>query len=152
MNGCEKVFTHHFFIDNDGILKVVTLPRHECNLQIAPQGQLTILHSISFSQEVAILHTLSFGHSRTQGDRSFLVGLDEFGQSVHQQVISKTYKLLGFVTLIANMDFICIYKFNNTISFCMQLNPCIAGSLAFQTSTYDRCLRLDQWNGLTLHV
>ena len=152
MNGCEKIFTHHFFIDNDGILKVVTLPRHECHFQVTAQGQLTILNCITFSKEVTIFHTLSFGHSWAQCDRGFLVGFDEFGQFVHQQVICKADKLLGFVTLIPNMDLVCIYELDYTITFSMQLNPCITGSLSFQSGTNDRSLRLDQWNSLTLHV
>ena len=39
------------------------------------------------------------------------------------------------------MNFICIYIFNHTISFCMDLDPCITCSFSFQTCTYNRHLQ-----------
>ena len=39
------------------------------------------------------------------------------------------------------MNFICINKFNHTISFSMDLNSCITGSFSFKTCSYNRSFR-----------
>ena len=57
-----------------------------------------------------------------------------------------------FITLVTNMNFICINKFNNAFSFCMQLNSCITCSFCLQSSSNNRSIWFDQWNCLTLHV
>ena len=41
--GSQKVFAHHAFVQHDGILIVVSLPRHVCHQQVLTQSKLALL-------------------------------------------------------------------------------------------------------------
>ena len=79
VNRGEDIFANHTFVQHDGILVVVTLPRHEGHLEVAAQSQLTVFGRITLGENIAGFHTVAFVADRTQVDRGALVGLAEFG-------------------------------------------------------------------------
>src|ERR1700761_3605128 len=152
MDRSEQVFFYHLLADYDGILKVITLPGHECHLQVTAKSKLTILYRVSFREEVAFFYLLAFLNCRLQVDTSLLVRLDELGQLVYFQVFLKRDQLLLFATIVTDMDLVSIDEFNDTLTFRVDLDTRVTGLFCFQSRTDDRHFRTDQRHSLTLHV
>ena len=131
MNRSKQILTNNSLTDHDSILKVVTLPWHECHFQVLSECQFAILCCITFGKEITPLYPLTFLYSRFQVDTGFLVCLDELGKSVNSQVIFKAHQFLLFIAFVPDMNFVCIYKLDHAISFGMYLDPCITCCFAF---------------------
>ena len=84
MHRSEDVVAHHPFGDHDGVLEIVTLPRHESHFQVASQCQLAFLRRIAFGQDLALGYLLTLADDRFEGDRRILVGF-----AVTRKVISR---------------------------------------------------------------
>src|SRR5690606_29949761 len=146
------VFAHYPFADHNRILEVVTLPWHECHFQILSECEFAILSCITFSEEVALLHLLSFLHGRLQVDAGLLVCLDEFCKPVDPEIVFEAHEFFLSIAIVAYVDFIRINEFNHTVAFGVNLNPCITSSLSFETCTNNWHIRTNEWHSLALHV
>ena len=69
VDGSEDVPLHHLLAEDDGVLVVVTLPRHEGDLQVAAERELAVLGGIALGEDLAT--TLS--PFRTSGLRLIVV-------------------------------------------------------------------------------
>ena len=118
MNRSQHVIANHALRDNDGILIVITLPRDISNEQVTTQSQLTIFSSITLSQDIASLHTLTLIADRTQVDGHILVGTTELRNTILLQSRLEAYELIILCTIVKNTDGCSIYIFDNTLAFC----------------------------------
>ena len=84
---CEDVPFDHLFGENDSVLIVVTLPRHEGYLEVASEGELTVLGGISLGKNLAGLDLVALADDRLQGDHGTLVS-----PSIYRKIIDS---LLG---------------------------------------------------------
>ena len=82
MNTREDVLAHYALVDYDSILKVVPLPRHKGNQQVAAERELSALSGVAFAQNLSELYAFPLHHNRAQVDGSRLVGLQELNQWV----------------------------------------------------------------------
>src|SRR5690606_41779237 len=62
----KNILFNQLFIDYDSILKVVTLPGHERNLEVATQCKFTISRTFTFSQGGPLLHSLTFRNESSE--------------------------------------------------------------------------------------
>ena len=152
VNRSQQVFAYHTFIQYDGILIIVTLPRHISYQQVLTQCQFTLFSRITFSQDITFLHTLAFVTNRTQVNRHVLVSLTELRYSIFLQSRFETYKFFVFRTVIQNTDSSSIHIVNHTIAFCGNLGTRVSYQLTFDTCTYDRSFTSQQRNRLAHHV
>jgi len=82
VDGGENVFFHETLRDDDGVLVVVALPRHEGNEQVLAQRQFALVGARAVGEEVAFFHLLALVHARNLVDRGVLVGTTELDEVV----------------------------------------------------------------------
>ena len=95
--------------DHDGVLEVVTFPRHERHFQVTTQAEFTILGSISLTQDLTLLHLLSFEDDRLQVDTGALVGLHELGELVGLHIVFEADHFLMLFPRVANDNLVRIH-------------------------------------------
>ncbi len=148
----KDIVAHHTFIEHNGVLVVITLPWHECHLEVTAKSEFTVFGGVAFCEDVALYHTLTGAADRTQVDSSALVGFAEFWQTVNFQRVFKCHKFFFFGTVIANADFAGVDILNHTGAFSGNLSARVADKLTFDTCTYDRSLAAQQGHCLSHHV
>ena len=116
MHRGEHILAYDTLVQHDGILVVVTLPRHVGNQQVAAQCQLTILSGITLGQDVTSLHALSFLADRTQVDGHVLVGAAELRNAILFQGGLEAYELLILSTVVENADGGSVHILDDTIA------------------------------------
>ena len=152
VNRGEDIFTNHALVQHDGVLVVVTLPRHEGHFEVAAQSQLAVLGRITFGENVAGFHTVALVADRTQVNRGALVGLAEFRELILFNGIFETYKLFVLGAVVADTNHGGVDKLDNTGTFGHNLGARVAYQLALDTGSYDRSLGTQQRYGLAHHV
>src|SRR6478609_484050 len=78
----EHVVLHQALGQDDGVLEVVALPRHEGDDEVLAQRQLAVLGGRRVSEDVALVHLLALGHERLLVDARVLVRALELEQPV----------------------------------------------------------------------
>jgi len=63
MKGGKHIIPNQPFVNYDGILKVVTLPRHKGHLKVSPKGELSVASSIAFGKDIAFFNYLALGNN-----------------------------------------------------------------------------------------
>ena len=100
MNRCKDILTHHTLVEHDGILIVVTLPRHVSHEQVTTECQLAVLCSITLCQDIASLYALTLVTDRTKVNHHVLVGTTELRNAVFLQGGLEAYELLILGTVV----------------------------------------------------
>ena len=148
----EDILGNHALVEHDGVLVVVTLPRHVSHLEVAAEGELAILGGVTFGEDSAFFHSVALVADRTEVDGSALVGLAELRNVVFFHCAFKTYKFLFLGAVVADADNACIDKFYDTGTLGSDLSARIANQLTFETCTDDRSLTAKQRHSLAHHV
>ena len=104
MNRSQDILTDDALVQHDGILIVITLPRHISHKQVTTQSQLTILGGITLSQDIALLHTLSLFADRTQVDGHVLVRTTELSNTIFFQSWFEANKLFVLSTIVKDTN------------------------------------------------
>ena len=138
MNTCKNVFAYHTFVQHDGVLIIVSLPRHICHQKVLTQSQFSVLCTISFCQDLTRNNSVSLIDDGTEVDGHVLIGTTELGYAVFFKRGFKTYKLFIFSAVIQNADGCCINVFNNTITFGCNHGTAVLTNLTFDTCTNNR--------------
>ena len=152
MNRCKDVLTYDTLVEHDGILIVITLPRHICHEQVTSKCQLSILGCISLSEYVTSLHSLSLVANRTEVDCHVLVGATELRNAVFLQCRFETYELLVLSAVVEDTDCCRIHIFDNAIALGSNHGARVLAHLLLNTSTHDRSLVVKQRHSLAHHV
>ena len=148
----EHVLTDNTLVEHDSILIVVTLPRHVSHEQVTTQCQLTVLSSITLSQDITLLHALALVTDRTQVDGHVLVGTAELRNTVFLHGGFEADELLVLCTVIEDTDGCSVNIFNHTVTLGGYHGTRVFADLLLDTGTYDRCLVVEQRYCLTHHV
>ena len=152
MDRCQDVLTNDTLVQHDSILIVVTLPRHISHEQVAAQGQLTILCSIAFRQDVTLLYTLAFVADRTQVNSHVLVGTTELRNAILLQSGLKADKLLILRTVIEDTDGGSVHIVNDAVTLSGNHRTRVFTYLTLNTCTDNRSFVVKQRYGLAHHV
>ena len=152
MNRCKYIFTYNTLVEHDGILIVITLPRHICHEQVTSKCQLSIFGRISFSENVAGLHSLPLIANWTEVDCHVLVGTTELRNTVFLQCRFETYEFLILCAIVEDTYSSSVNIFNNAIALGSNHGARVLAHLLFNTSTHDRSLIVKQRNSLAHHV
>ena len=82
MDGRKDVLRHNPFADDDGIFKVVSVPRHKRHQHVATEGQLTVVRRRTVSKDIAFPDLVARLHGGLLVDARVLVGPEELRQLV----------------------------------------------------------------------
>ena len=152
MNRSQDVVAHDTLVEHDGVLIVVTFPRHERNFEIAAEGEFTLLGCITFGENIAFLDTLTGLADRTEVDCHALVGLAPLGNIISLDSVLECDEFFVFGAVIADADGGCVDIFDCTGSLSHNLSAGVAGELGFDAGAHDGRLAAHEGNGLTHHV
>ena len=142
MDRGQDILTDDALVKHDGILIVVTLPRHVSHKEVTTQCQLTILGGITLGQDITLLHTLALITDRTQVDGHILVGTTELRDTIFLQGRLEADKLLIFGTVVKDTDGRSVNILHDTIAL---------GS-HHRTRILTNLLLKEQGNSLAHHV
>ena len=148
----EHVFTHDALVEHDGVLVVVTLPRHVCHKQVAAQCELTVLCGITLGKDVAFLHALALVADRTQVDGHVLVGAAELRYAVFLQCRLEAHKLLVFRTVVEYAYGGGVDILDHAIALGGNHRTGVLAHLLLNAGTHDRGLVVEQGHCLAHHV
>ena len=118
MNRGEKVLANYALTEHDGVLIVVTLPRHVCHEEVASECKLTATGSVTLSEDVALLHTLTLVADRTKVDGHILVGAAELRNLVFLHCRHEAYEFLFLCAVVEDADGGGINILNDTLALC----------------------------------
>ena len=75
-------FLDQLLADDDGVLEVVAVPRHERDQHVAAQGQLAVVVAAPVGDDLALLDLLAHLDDRLLVEAGALVEADELAQDV----------------------------------------------------------------------
>ena len=64
MDGRVDVLFHDLLRDHDGIFEVVTVPRHERDEHITPEGEFAVIGIRTVGYDLSLFHMLAFMDNR----------------------------------------------------------------------------------------
>src|SRR5690606_41761052 len=111
----RSVFLNHFLGDEDGVLKVVTVPGHERDAHVLTQGQLTQIHRRTIRQHVAAGNHITLTYDRTLVDTGVLVRAGVLGEVID---IHTCITGFGFFVVYANHDTGRIHALDHATATC----------------------------------
>ncbi len=143
------IVRHHFFGNQNRILKVVAIPRHERDQHVLAQCQFAQVSRRTIGQYVATRNVITTLDDRTLVDVGVLVRT-----RVLDQVVDVHTHFTGLVLVVidANHHTIGINMIDNTTPFCLHCRAGVNRYSTFNTRTNQRFFRAQAWHGLTLHV
>ena len=148
----EYIFSEKSLGKNNRILKVVTFPRHECNLKVTSESELAVLCGVALSHYLARNNLVTLPYDRFQSNGCILVCLSVERKLVNSNLRIKTYKSLTFCLFVFNMYLTCIYIDNFTFTSCVDLSPGVFNNRSLKSCSYNRRFRPYKRNGLPHHV
>ncbi len=148
----EDIVADDALVQHDGVLIVVTLPGHECHLEVAAESEFALLGGVALGEDVAGVDALSLVADRTEVDGRALVGLAPLGKSVLLDGVLESDEFVFLGAVIADSDDRGVDELDDTGAFGHDLGAAVAGKLGFDARTYDRSLRTHQRHGLAHHV
>ncbi len=149
VDGGQTIFLNHFLGDENGVLKVVTVPGHERDAHVLAQSQLTQIHRRTIRQYIATGNHVTLTHDRTLVDTGVLVGAGVLGEVID---IHTCITGFGFFVVDANHDTGRIHAFDHTTATRGYTHARVLSHRALNTGTHQRHLRLQGRDRLTLHV
>ena len=152
VNGSENIITNETFVEHDGVLVVVTLPRHVGHEKVATESELTIFGSVTFGEDVALLDALSLLADGTEVNGHILVGTAELGNLVFLCGRVEADELFVLGAVVGNTNGCSVHIVNHAIAFGRNHGARIFANLLFNACTYNRCFAADEGNGLAHHV
>ncbi len=148
----KDIVADYALVEHDGVLVVVTLPRHERNLEVAAQCELAVLGGVAFGEYIAFVYALALVADGAKVDCGALVGLAPLGYAVGLDRLVESDELLFVGAVVADTYACSVYKLDHTFTLGCNLCAAVAGKLCFDTGTYDRSLAAHKGHSLTHHV
>ena len=142
VNRGEAVFLDHAFADEDGVLVVVTFPRHERDQHVLPEGELALIRRRSVDDHLPGDDLVADRDDRALVDARAGVAAHELEQLV------RTLDALA----IAHGDALRVNRGHAAGFFRDDEAARILGGPVLHAGSHDRRGRTKQRNGLTLHV
>ncbi len=135
MNRGISILLKKLLVDENGILKIVTTPRHEGDGDILTKGKFTTFRARAVSKELALNYLFTRENHRGLGKAGRLVRLLIFVETIDTDAGIKT---ACSWLLITNDNTVGVNLFNNTVTVCKQANTRIASHCSFHTGTHQR--------------
>ena len=145
MNRGEDVVFRDALGDEDRVLEVVALPRHERDEHVLPESELAHVGARTVGEHFARLHPLARADDRLLVVASRLVRPLELGQRVDVG----DFRLVAFG---ANDDAGRVDALDDAVSPRERADAGVAGELALHARADERRVAADERHGLTLHV
>ena len=152
VDGSEDVPLHHLLAEDDGVLVVVTLPRHEGDLQVAAERELAGLGGVAFGEDLALHDLVTLPHERLEVDRGGLVGAAVDRELVHRLLGLEAHELLVLGAVVLDADLVGVDISHETGAVRDDLRAGVDADALLQAGAHDRGFRAQERNGLTHHV
>ena len=152
VEGGEHVLADHALADDDGVLEVVSLPRHEGDLHVLAERELAGLRGVTLHHDVALFDPHALRHDGLQIDAGALVRLGELGDVVDLDVVLEGDEAVILIHLVPDVDLVCGLMLDNTIALGRHQHAAVSGHLALESRAHDRAVRTHQRHGLAHHV
>ena len=149
MDGGEPILLDHALGDEDRILEVVAVPRHEGDQHVLAQGQFTQVRGRTVGHHVPPGHRIAGLYQRTLIDAGVLIGTDVFGQIVD---IDAGLSGLGLVVVDAHHDTAGVHGIHRAAAAGHHGHARIHGHVALDTGPDQRFFGAQGRHRLTLHV
>ena len=143
-----NIVLHHVLAENDGILKVITAPRHEGDHHVAPQRQFPGFGGGAVRQNITLGDLLAFLDDRPLVD----VGRGVRTHVLEQPVFVAKVVFSGHLAIFGDDDAIRIDRGDNAIVKGRDDRAGAAGNLFFKAGADVRGIGHQQGNRLALHV
>ena len=148
----EDIVAYNALVKHDGVLIVVTLPRHVSHEQVAAKSQLAVLGAIALGEDVTGRDALTFLADRAEVDGHVLVGATELGNTVFLERRLEADKLLFLGTVVEDADGGGVNVLDDTLAFGNDHRAAVLTDLTFDAGTDDRSLGAHERHCLTHHV
>jgi len=156
VDGSVDVLLHDLLGNQNGVLEVITVPRHERDEHVAAEGEFAVIGAGAVANDLALVDLLAFFHERL---------LVHAGARVRAHVLAKFIDvdaLLGIVLeLLLAFGHLAVGGDHDEVAgdrrdlagtFRHDDGAGIAGDLALHSGADERRFRLDQRHALALHV
>ena len=152
MYGSEHIPLHHLLGEHDGILVVVTLPRHERNLEVPSESKLAVLGGVAFGKYLTGLDPVTLSYYRLEGDSSALVGPAVDRKLVCGLLRGEADEFLILAAVVPDADLVGVNIGDFAGAFGDDLGTGVDAGPLLKSGTHDRGLWPQKRNGLTHHV
>ena len=89
MNGRKDVVLDDLLADEDGVLEVVTVPRHECDERVSTQRQFAAIGARAVRDDLALLHMVAFFDENLLIDAGRSVGTHELAHGINIHAVRR---------------------------------------------------------------
>ncbi len=110
MDRGESIFFHHALRNQDRVLEVVSVPRHECDAHILTKSQFAGVDRRSVCKNVAPADFIPFAHQRPLTDAGILIRARVLGEIVD---INPRLTSISLIVIYSHDDASCIDTFDN---------------------------------------
>ena len=148
MDRGKDVVAHDALGDEDGVLEVVAVPRHERDERILAERELAQLRRRTIGDDVALLEDIANLHQRPLGDAGRLVGALELLQAID---VDARLGGIGFFRR-ADDDTRRVHLIDHARTARGDGGTGVPRHHVFQPGADQRRFRLQQRHGLALHV
>ena len=156
MNGGVDVLLDDSLGDEDRVLEVVTIPRHEGHKNVATECELAFFGVGTVGNDIAFLDGLTFFNDRLLVNTCARVGAHEFTKFVNKDAIFRVVLDLLFPfgerTIFRDDDLSCCNGGNFAIGFRANDGTRVAGDTGFKSGSHERRVGDKQRHTLALHV
>ena len=147
----QHVVAHQALREDDGVLVVVALPRHEGDEQVLAERQLAVVRRGAVGQQVADDHALPLGHQGAVVDARVLVGAAELGQPV-DLAPERGAEAVLLARGVLDGDGVAADLGDGAVALGQDDVAGVAGGTGLDAGADVRRLGHDQRHGLLLHV
>ena len=147
----EHVVAHEALGEDDGVLVVVALPRHESDEEVLAEGQLAGLGRRPVGEDVALGDGGALLGEDPLVEAGVLVGPAELGQPVHPPP-ERVAGPVGLARLVLDGDVVARDLDDVPVALGQQHVAGVAGGPGLDPGADERRLGPDQRHGLLLHV
>ena len=148
----EDIPADHPFRKHDGVLVVVSFPRHERYLEVPSECQLAVLGGVAFCHYLSCLHLVSLAYCRLEENGRALVCPPVYRKLVDSHIRRVADEFLVFGTVVFHVDLVGIHIDNLSASFGDDLCPRVHTYPFFQSGSDDRGFRIEERHCLAHHV
>ena len=152
VNGGEYVPLDHLLGEHDGVLIVVALPRHERNLEVPSECELSVLGGVAFGKHLTCFNPFALSDNRLEGDGRALVGSAVDRKLVCGLLRGEAYEPLIFALVVLDTDLVGVDIGYFTGALRDHLGTRVDAGSFLKSGANDRGLRPQERNGLTHHV
>ena len=155
VDGRVHVLLHDALGDDDGVLEVVTVPRHERHEHVAAEGEFALVGVRAVGDDRAFLHVLALVDDRLLVDARARIRAHEFPQLVHLHAV------LGIVLELLRVRHFAVFGENDLIrgdagdlagDFCKDDRLRVARHFSLDAGADDRRIGNEERHTLALHV